>query len=137
MSETSLIFLSLIYFKIFQNKTSRQKDRRGEREMRVRVEDKRKSRLLKFSDVVSVSCLLVTTLVDCGPTWCLDYFWSQCSVQAGPGRIIFMIFYYLESKHFLWWWRNSPGHHQPPCSQFFPLNIRPRVYTFSSSQMIL
>ena len=61
MSETSLIFLSLIYFEIFQNKTSRQKDRRGE--TRVRVEDKRKSRLLKFSDVVSVNLLLVTTLV--------------------------------------------------------------------------
>ena len=66
MSETSLIFLSLIYFEIFQNKTSRQKDRRGG-ETRVRVEDKRKSRLLKFSDVVSVNLLLVTTLVQSRP----------------------------------------------------------------------
>ena len=126
MSETSLIFLSLIYFEIFQNKTSRQKDRRGEK--RVRVEDKRKSRLLKISDVVSVN--LVTTLV------ATHVVVSVYSIQPEPGRNIFMIFYYLESKHFLWWWRVRTTTNLPAVS-FFPLNIRPRVYSFSSSQMIL
>ena len=90
MSETSLIFLSLIYFEIFQNKTSRQKDRRGEK--RVRVEDKRKSRLLKFSDVVSVN--LVTTLA-------VDHVVGWIVVTIGPQlRNIFydILFCFIISK---------------------------------------
>ena len=85
MSETSLIFLSLIYFEIFQNKTSRQKDRRGEK--RVRVEDKRKSRLLKFSDVVSVNLLLVTTLVQSRPRGELSTSGLTTSVNLDGGEL--------------------------------------------------
>ena len=74
---------------------------------------------------LSQSNLLVTTLVDCGPRG--GTITPGLTVQAGARRIIFMIFYYLESKHFLWWRRNSWDHHTTnlPAVSFFPWTSGP------------
>ena len=83
---TSLIFLGLIYFETFKT-IFPPKGQTGDVTVRVRAQDKRKSRLLEISDVVSVNLVTRTR--------------PRGTKMTPLPNIIFMIFYYLESKHFL------------------------------------